>query len=66
MTRSAQAGFNKNDLAPLIIPIPEISEQSKIVDKINLLMSTCDDLEKGLIKTSEIAEKFARSAVSTN
>jgi len=61
MSRSAQAGFNKRDLAGLNVPIPEMKEQKQIVAKINELMVLCDQLEAELKVRSEVAEKFARS-----
>lgn len=64
MSRSAQAGFNKRDLAPLLIPMPSLGEQQKIVEKLNSLMAICDQLETLLLKTSELGDKFARSVVS--
>lgn len=36
-TRSAQAGFNKNDLNKLLIALPPIEEQKRIVDKLDKL-----------------------------
>ena len=64
MSRSAQAGFNKRDLEPLLIPIPSKIEQQKIVEKLNTLMDICDELENALRESSELGEKFARSVVS--
>ena len=64
MSRSAQAGFNKRDLAGLDIPIPEMKEQKQIVAKIDELMALCDQLEARLKVLSEVAEKFARSVVN--
>jgi type I restriction enzyme S subunit len=64
MSRSAQAGFNKGDLKPLLIPIPSKEEQAEIIKTINSFMVMCDQLEKSLIESSQIAEKFARSVVS--
>ena len=66
MSRSAQAGFNKGDLAPLLIPIPSTSEQQKIIERLNSLMNICDQLERSFIDTSNLADKFARSVVSAS
>jgi type I restriction enzyme S subunit len=44
-SRSAQAGFNKKDLAKYILPIPPIAEQMRIVAKVDELMALCDALE---------------------
>ena len=44
-SRSAQAGFNKTDLAPIPFPLPPLAEQKRIVAKVTELMALCDRLE---------------------
>jgi len=45
-TRSAQAGFNKGDLAKITIPLPPLSEQHRIIAKVDELMALCNRLEE--------------------
>jgi type I restriction enzyme S subunit len=66
MSRSAQAGFNKKDLGPLLIPIPTWDEQEKIVEQLNTLMNICDVLEQSLVNSLVLAEKFAKSVVAAS
>lgn len=40
--RSAQDGFNKNDLQNIILPIPPILEQARIADKMDLIFKKLD------------------------
>ena len=37
-SRSAQAGFNKEDLSSLLFPLPPLSEQHRIVQRIEELL----------------------------
>lgn len=37
-SRSAQAGFNKDDLSVLYVPIPPLIEQQTIVDKLEIIL----------------------------
>jgi len=46
ISRSAQNGFSKNDIAPRVIPIPPLAEQHRIVAKVDELMALCDQLEQ--------------------
>jgi type I restriction enzyme S subunit len=46
ISRSAQAGFNKDDIASSLLPLPPLAEQQRIVAKVDELMVLCDQLEQ--------------------
>ena len=45
-SRSAQAGFNKEDLDSLLIPLPPLAEQERIVVKLDKLLPLCEGLKE--------------------
>ncbi len=53
--RSAQAGFNKNDLYELLFPLPPLAEQQRIVDRIESLFAKLDEAEE---KAQAVVDSF--------
>ncbi len=49
-SRSAQAGFNKEDLESLLFPLPPLSIQKAIVEKIEELLPLIDEYDKAAIE----------------
>lgn len=56
--------LNSQSIRKMLIPIPPIDEQSRLVNIIDQLNQFCDDLESQLSTHVSLAEKFARSIVS--
>ncbi|VUZ25524.1 Uncharacterised protein [uncultured Comamonas sp.] len=57
ISRSAQDGFNKNDIEAKLIPLAPLAEQSRIVARVEELMRLCDALEaKGQLETTQHAQ----------
>ena len=44
--RSAQGGFNKEDLSTLLFPLPPLAEQKRIVERLEQLLCEIDKLNK--------------------
>lgn len=53
MSRSAQAGFSKDDIANKILPVIPFAEQHRIVAKADELMALCDRLEQQQLQHSD-------------
>lgn len=62
-TRSAQAGFNKGDLANIDFPLPPLAEQHRIVTKFNELMALCDRLESELTTTQTESRRLLEAVL---
>jgi len=62
---TGQPNVNGISLSQLLLPLPPLAEQHRIVAKVDLLMSLCDDLEARLVKGQAMAEKLTHAAVST-
>lgn len=57
-SRSAQAGFNKGDLDELLIPLPPLQEQKRIVAKIEELKPYVDQYDKAYSEVEDLNKKF--------
>ncbi len=62
-TRSAQAGFNKGDLAGIDFPLPPLAEQRRIVAKFNELMTLCDQLEASITTCEQIRSRLLEAVL---
>ena len=56
-------GYNTSLLESIVLPIPPLEEQTRIVAKVEQLMRVCDDLEAKLRGAEDRAAKLAESAV---
>lgn len=57
-SRSAQAGFNKDDLNSLLFPLPPLAEQNRIVAKLEEILPLIDRYEAAWNKLEEFNKRF--------
>ncbi|WP_299110449.1 restriction endonuclease subunit S [uncultured Winogradskyella sp.] len=62
--RTAQSGFNKDDLSGIKVPLPPLAEQQRIVAKLDELFGHLDTLKTRLNNIPQILKNF-RQAVLT-
>ena len=60
--QTGQANFNGTKLKNTLFPLPPLSEQKRIVEKVDKLMAYCDELEKQ-VKESQTNSKQLMGAV---
>ncbi|RNM26923.1 restriction endonuclease subunit S [Dickeya undicola] len=62
---TAQPNLAANDLARFIIPIPPLGEQIRILDKIDALMSLCDQLEQQSLTSLDAHQQLVETLLVT-
>lgn len=62
--RSAQDGFNKEDLSEVFLPLPPLNEQRRIVAKLEVLLGKVDACQKRLEKIPRILKRFRQSVLA--
>tara|TARA_Y100000296_G_scaffold47008_1_gene53895 strand:+ start:4527 stop:6503 length:1977 start_codon:yes stop_codon:yes gene_type:complete len=58
-------GIKAAKLKQLLLPIPPIPEQHRIVDRIEQLMTICDELEKSLNNVDKVATSLAAASLAS-
>jgi len=60
---TGQPNVNATSLSTILVPLPPLAEQQRIVAKVDELMSLCDDLEARLQRQETTATNLATAAV---
>ncbi|MBE7687452.1 type I restriction endonuclease subunit S [Tenacibaculum finnmarkense genomovar ulcerans] len=62
--RTAQSGFNKNDLSSIKIPLPPLAEQQRIVTKLDTLFGSLDALKIRLNNIPQLIKNFKQAVLT--
>ncbi len=62
-TRVAMPKINQEELNKVLVPVPPLEEQKRIVAKVDQLMALCDELELRLNQAQHHSEKLVESTV---
>jgi type I restriction enzyme, S subunit len=60
-----RSGLNLENIRQLLTPVPPLSEQRRIVDKVDELMEFCDELEKNIEDAETTAISYANAACAS-
>jgi type I restriction enzyme S subunit len=63
-TRVAMPKINQDESKKVLVPVPPLAEQRRIVAKLDVRLSLCDCLEKGLIGLDKAAKRLLSRLVS--
>ena len=55
--------INKSSWGNLLVPLPPLAEQQRIVKRVEKLMSICDMLEEKIVESERVSEKLLESLV---
>lgn len=65
VTTAGQKTVNQNHISSILIPLPPLQEQSRIVKRLEELMRCCDSLESQLLESQKLSERLCIAAIST-
>ena len=64
LSRSAQNGFNKEDLATFNFPLPPLAEQKEIADRLDKLLAQVEATQARLARIPDIIKQFRQSVLA--
>ncbi len=64
VSRSAQNGFNKDDLAAFRMPIAPLAEQKRIADKLEAVLGRVDACRSRLDRVPDLLKRFRQSVLA--
>ena len=65
ITGTAQPKMNQAKMNSIVVAMPPLEEQQRIVEIVENLLSTCDRLENQLNKANQIAKNLSKTAIAS-
>ena len=62
--QNGQANYNGTKLKSTLVALPPLAEQQRIVKKVDILMSLCDQLEKNIISSKEASALLMQAVLN--
>ncbi|MDX2228812.1 MAG: restriction endonuclease subunit S [Leptolyngbyaceae cyanobacterium bins.349] len=62
---TGQASINQSQVSNIVIPLPPLAEQKRIVEKVDELMALCDRLQDSQETRDQLRQKLRESAIAS-
>ncbi len=62
-TTTGVKNINSTEVSNLLVPLPPLAEQQRIVEKVNVLMTSCNELEKEVSNAKKYVSQLMKAVL---